>query len=730
MKRAVLPWLVLAGAPLATGAAEQMFAGWDIRGSNTLRLDQFEVSGPPGTSPYPFEGSQAYNEFGLDFTRRDRQYAKWNAQLFGVLNANRYRSPEDALVPERMNLTREVGDGSIPYRWELGDHFSYLSYMTQQRSLKGLQVELQPGTGGLDDSLLLFAGSNESTWQDFSTSNDSSVGASYLIDRSRLGSWSFNVVYNHRDNDFAAGLVSRDQIVASAAMERDFELGDNRLTLEGEYGLFGGDHNGTGAAGSGRDRFGQGYYLELRGYHRTLPLDYRLRGERYDEDFRPRGAVITPDRRSAEAHAGWRFGSGLQLRGRLQLFDTAFQSSNEFETRTAGLNLSGPFLDAYIDGMNGVVDVYYQTRENELDTIDQDFLSVSANVSAPIGGGWFGRLGLLLQDTDDDNAPAPATGARADQTLWQLDLAADRGFQVGELYVFVTPGMLVRLLRQNAPESDEFQPTLAMRVDGGPHSFGLNYGVLVQDRLGLGITDVDTHRLSTDYRYQRGRHTLGAELAYFDRAPQPGADTSAWNLGLYWNYQFDRPAAPLTVAGAPRAAATPAAAHLDGVDLAAIAPGADLAQTRKELGAFGVAGATRIGPYEVYEHQVLRGIFQRQRLVLGEVGGAIGTAALIVGFDGIGEVDTIEQTFERVRKALIDRYGAPDRALEEGQFGPQLIADVNAQRFIRVMEWDTGAGVLRFGIPRRLDGQVRMEIQHRPAFPALRDTRWSLEEVR
>ena len=43
----------------------------------------------------------------------------------------------------------------------------------------------------------------------------------------------------------------------------------------------------------------------------------------------------------------------------------------------------------------------------------------------------------------------------------------------------------------------------------------------------------------------------------------------------------------------------------------------------------------------------------------------------------------------------------------------------------------TPRGVLRFGIPRRLDGQLRMEIQHRAAFPGgLEDARWSLEEVR
>jgi hypothetical protein len=40
------------------------------------------------------------------------------------------------------------------------------------------------------------------------------------------------------------------------------------------------------------------------------------------------------------------------------------------------------------------------------------------------------------------------------------------------------------------------------------------------------------------------------------------------------------------------------------------------------------------------------------------------------------------------------------------------------------------AGVLRFGIPRRYDGQVRTEVQHRRTFPQARDTLWSIEKIR
>ncbi|MEQ8230264.1 MAG: hypothetical protein RLW61_08810 [Gammaproteobacteria bacterium] len=726
-------WLLVALAP-AVPAAEQPFAAWNVRGVNTLRLDHYESNGFDAASPYPFEGGQAYDEFALDFDSRDRPYARWNGQLYGVLNANRYRSPDDVLVPERVNLTREVGDRGLPYRWQLGDYFANFSYMTQQRSLKGVHAEVQPGLGGLADSLVIFAGSNEPLWQDFSADDDTSVGASYLADGTPFGSWAFNLVYNHREAVRRFALPTRDQVVGSVAVAHDFTLGTHALSLDGEYGVFAGDHNGAFGATPARDRMGQGVVLELRGRHLVLPLDYRLRGERHDRDFRPRGGVITPDRRSAEAHAGWRFASGLTLRGRVQAFDTAFQSGNRLERRTVGVNLSGVLLPRWLPAVSGVLDTFYQTSENQQGGVDSDLTHVSLDFNAPLWGGWFGRFGALLQDTDGENALARARGIPIDQTLWQLAASADRVIRVGDLNVFVTPGMLVRQLRQGVAEGNEFQPTFAMRVDGGAHSFGLNYGLLAQDRLdGSGVPDVDTHRFSTDYRYTHGRHVFGAELSVFERVPTPGQDTNAWNAAVYWSFSFDRPApqpARTVATAAPRATA-PLAPRLDSIDVAAIAPGADLARTRAELGGLGAAGATTIGDYAVYEHQVLPQIFQRQRLVLGTFAGDVEVAALVIGIADAGAVDSVEQTFERVRRALIDRYGPPARLLEEGAFGPNLVADLDARRFLRVMEWDTESGVLRFGIPRRLDGQVRMELQHRARFAGgLQDTRWSLEEVR
>jgi hypothetical protein len=61
-------------------------------------------------------------------------------------------------------------------------------------------------------------------------------------------------------------------------------------------------------------------------------------------------------------------------------------------------------------------------------------------------------------------------------------------------------------------------------------------------------------------------------------------------------------------------------------------------------------------------------------------------SALVIGFQAEGESETVGQLFERGRKELIDRYGSPGRRVDEGDFSPSFVIDVNAQWLIRVME--------------------------------------------
>jgi hypothetical protein len=115
--------------------------------------------------------------------------------------------------------------------------------------------------------------------------------------------------------------------------------------------------------------------------------------------------------------------------------------------------------------------------------------------------------------------------------------------------------------------------------------------------------------------------------------------------------------------------------------------------------------------------------------VLRGENGRVSRSGLIVDFQDVGDGRDAAQSFQDVMDWLVSRYGRPAMVAEEGDFGPGFRADVNSGSLIRVYEWRLAGGVLRFGIPRRLDGAVRMEAQFAPSFPAAVDTLWSFEEV-
>ena len=87
-------------------------------------------------------------------------------------------------------------------------------------------------------------------------------------------------------------------------------------------------------------------------------------------------------------------------------------------------------------------------------------------------------------------------------------------------------------------------------------------------------------------------------------------------------------------------------------------------------------------------------------------------------------------TFERIRNILIKMYGTPSLAFDRGDITLNLADDIRNGSFIRITEWILPGGIIRYGIPRRLDGQIRMEVQFAKSFPPVKDTLWSIEGVR
>jgi hypothetical protein len=696
-----------------------------IFGSNTLRVENYAVRGNQAASPYRYEGAQAFDEFSLNLNRRVSPYESWRGQFYGVINGSAYRSEDRGFVPERVNLFQEKGDGLIPYRVEVGDYFGFFSFRTLQRSLKGAQLELQPfaSNAGQRHSLLLLTGANQPSWRHFEPDQDYYSGFSWLIDDSGLGRFGVNFLHNR--NEGSGGTSHRNnQAVWSIAGENEIGLGAQRFRLEGEAAGFAGDHDGDTTSTSGRNRKDYGIFFQVSRRAQD-PLTFRLRYERYGQDYRPNGAVITSDRQSGEGHIGWLFASGLQLRGRVQYFRDGLESGDPTDTYTVGVNFTGPFLRNHVTGLIGAVDVFAQDQDKRDGTIDLRTYTANINFSKPIADGWLGRLGLFIQRVNDFTAGP-------DTTTHQYTISSDRAFNFGELRGVITPGVLYRRVRGGSSATDDGSPTLALSLAKGPHQIRMNLAFLDQNPSTARTTQVGTGTSTVDYRYTFASHTFGIEFNQHYRGATPGQNTQSYRVSAFWTYAFDKP--PVLAAARPPLTSAPLKADgplVRGASLMVqLPPGSDLEQNVSRLEAVGISGGVRQPGVVLYETRILEEIEQRQRLALVHDDKRIANTALIVEFEDVGNRDSVAQTFERVRRALLDRFGNPAFNFEEGNFAATFAADVNSARFIRIMEWQSEVGRVRLGVPRRLDGQVRIEVQHARSFPPPRDTLWSVETVR
>lgn len=690
-----------------------------VSGTNTLRFERYDTRGDRLMSPYPVTGSTGYDELVLNFGYQPSPYDRWRGLIAGVLNDSTYRSPYRGVVPERLQLARENGDAAIPYRVEAGDFFAFTSLLTQQRPLKGGALELQPNLASesVRTSILFFGGAFQPTWRDLQWGDDSTLGASWLTE---LGAArvTVNAMHNERSANAALGRGEGTQEVASVSADAPFALGATRWRAEGEVAVMRGDPEVFPGQAERRDRRDTGYYAQLSGALDAAPLSWRLRSERYGQDYRPFGGAVPADRRSAEAHATWRSPGALTWRARIQDYRDGYETEQPLDTRVVGAGVSGP-LAAWNATLSA--ELFQQDLERAGGGLDQRNRFANIFASRPFGA-WVGQIGLLYQRTDDrinaDMSP------RTKQATASMAIPVSFGALSGS----VSPGVTWRDVSGAFFATRDVQANLQVALFGGPHRFLLNAGRLAQDPALAAAPEVATVNFGADYRYRWGRHELGVDIVVFDRKPRPGEKTEAYRAGLSWTYHID---------GMPRAPSVPALAVApvtgtgpvprDAGLLAAVAPGDDLEATLARLSASGITSGTRQPGAIVFEARLLGEVEERQRIALVHSAGRIERVAILVSLAETGAADDAGRIYERVRRALIDRLGRPTTTFEEGAFGPQFARDVAAGRLIRVAEWKTERGTVRLGIPRRLDGVARIEVQHAPAFASPRDTAWGLE---
>ncbi|MBO6656891.1 MAG: hypothetical protein JJ934_08350 [Pseudomonadales bacterium] len=699
-------------------------ADWDISGQTTTRASDYTSHGDDSASPYAKTGDLYFNEFSIYFKNNDSDYSVWRAELSGLLNKNNdYRSSESGFIAERFNVTREDGEGHVPYRLEIGDYFSYYSHMTLQQSLKGAQLELQPFlTNNRQHSFIISSGSNQTQWRDFDLDDDYFNAFSWLVNDSRFGRWGLNFVHNSRESDSANTLDTSHRVLSLAA-DVPVTIGSQRIRLEGEIASFDGDHEGRTTPASGQDQKDTAISIAISGRDRELPLEYRIRYEDFGEDYRPGGATTISDRELTSFQGGWLFDNGLRLQARAHRIEEEHESTNPFTIRNIGLNLSGVRLDKLHEGLSGRVDAYAQNNDDELGTVDYSVKTVTINFNAPITETVYARLDAFIQDLESD------LNDDQDVQSSQLSLAFDFPASIKSLDGRMSLGLSANRDDTDLEDNNEMSLTMSLQLANNDHSIRFNYGGFKQDRHGgLGTTlDVKRNQFGFDYRYDRGRHSMGIEANAFKRNPERGRDTEAWLVAAHWTYYFDernQQATPYV----NRSTYSPSRAG-DVANLSDLAPGTGADDVDTWLTNSNVTAGRTIAGWHVYEARLLPDTFQRQRLLLDYELGVLRRSALIIDFDDVGDQRSMQQIYDDVLRQLMSVMGRPDRTHSIGEFSDQLIADMIQGRFARVSEWVMPEGIARFGIVRRLNGEIRMEVQYSQELRPITDTLWAIDDI-
>ncbi|NOX10071.1 MAG: hypothetical protein GXP22_11425 [Gammaproteobacteria bacterium] len=703
---------------------------WQISGSNTLRYDYYNNSGDIAASPYRFSNTQIYDEFNLNFKRQLSPYNRLQGNVSGLFNDSLYRSRFQGGSIERFSLKQENGAVNLPYRAEVGDLFAFQSFRTIQRTLKGAQIELQPDLAtDTQHSIIVFTGSASADWRDIKSTDGWSSGISWLAQGSAWGKLAANFLNNYKSTNATTLTASTQQTIYSLAYENQPQWFGQALTLEGEAGYFNGDHADIAGVGSGKDKQGSALFAQISGRPTTLPaLNYRLRYESYDQDYRPDTASIQPDRLSREGHLSWRFNNGLTLRGRRQNFYSNKGTVNPLTTDVYGLNLSGPFSIGNVSPLSGNIDAFKQTAESRNRATITDTRVVNINVSQSLSRDISIRGGFFYSNINNKAIPQNLSITR--QYLTGLNFKAQwRGFSGT-----ISPAFVIRRLDNSGKRTSwERNPTLSLNASRGPHTLSFSHAVLSQGGAAAGLGQL-TRTSGMNYRYTQKSYTFGLEGNWYQRNPDSplSRNTDAWRIGAYWTLNFDKPvkqviAGSLAASSSGMRAVAPSSRLA--LDLTRLTPGMMEGEARKIAINSDLGKPTKQPGLLVWFNRIFRDLDQSQRLVIQLLNSELARSAIIIDFDDVGDSQSVEQTFERVRQQLLLRYGTPDSFFEQGDFTANIALELSSERFYRSMQWEIADGVLRFGIPRRLDGQVRMEIQFAREFPTIKESLWSLEEL-
>lgn len=685
---------------------------WELSGDFLGNQEYYQSHGDASASPYGSVGSQNYLSHNLLFEKRVSGYERISGRASGLLNSSEYRSQHDNYILEQFGVSWQKGDVKLPFAVDAGNYYATFSPRSLQRPLTGAMVELQPDLSeAWHHSFMGLSGFSAGEYRDLQPKNDFYHGFSWLAEREDIGSFIANVVYNHQDRQSGFS-NSRDQWVSTMGAATTLELAGQTLDVEAETGLLTGN-----PASSDTEHSDQSYMFRLDGSS-ALPLDYYFLYEQYGQYYEPKGSAITADQQNIEGQVGWRFERSLQTALRFQSLKTAYESGNPLTTDSYGLRLNGAPAPESLPGLLIFYDGFYSLQSNDTNTTSLKSYSSSLRATQRINRQWNLNLGTRWNLTND------RTNGQ-DTTSRELSLGVDYSLDYGGWRGVISPELT--LINSNAPSRDftEISPAITTSLSYGNHILSASYRLRRTDQMAAPLL-VNQSNAAFRYSYNINDYSWTLSGDYFKRDPIRQQETDAYRVGMQLAYHFNRPATGSTPAYGTDALPVDAS-HQNVLSQFLMASGTTETNWREKLEEMGYSGIISRGSERIVIGSFLSSISLTQELVAEFSNNQrLERSALVFTPNG-NQPALLERNYQRIVSELIRIFGQPEASYEDGEFTTALAQQLASGSFRRVLEWRIGDDRLRFGIPQRLDGTIRFELQRAARMPAPQQPLWSVD---
>ncbi|MDX1923028.1 MAG: hypothetical protein SFW65_07870 [Alphaproteobacteria bacterium] len=695
-------------------------SGWLIEGDASVDVSNYQYSGALAGSPYQNTGNQIYGETNAQFSKEISPYQSIKGRFNGLYNRSDYRSQYRNGSVEQFSTTWENGESAVPYVVDAGDFYASFSPRSMQLPLKGANIELQPSSSGAwSHSVNAMAGFDQSIYRQVNFDKSFFTGASYLAENDAYGSFIINHVYNYKKPDSAVSSLDLQQNVTSLGASTDMNLLGQSLSFENEVGILNGDLPGAVVTSPKTNQTDVGLFTRLEG-HSKIPLTYSVLFERYGTNYQPAGGSVQSNQSHLETQIGWKFDGGLRLTGRQNRTESALETANPLTENTYGVRLTGPLLGTLVDGLTGSVDASSTHLRNESVTTHSQTYTTGLNVTKTITDDVSGRYGFRYRKLHN-NITAAITEAH------DHSLGADWRWTFGELSGTLSPGMVITESTTGARHSLQYGPQISANANYYGHSFNVNYQNNNTEEYVPPSNHIFSETASGRYSYTTGIHTVSLSGDYFQRYPDAAQDTHAWRVGMNYTVHFSN-APDATVAVPVEGKAATEALEVSSDELLrkpelGMTQTALLEKLKKENLSANVSNGMIVVSDDVFTR-----LSTPQRVVYETKNGKLVRHGVV--FENTSDSSSaLERDYKNILSELVRIYGRPTTNVVEGTFTETLSADLASGVVRRVHEWQLSDRTLRFGLPRHMNNNLRLELVGAATQPGINNAVWGFDRV-